>query len=86
MPNVIVNIAGGTQQENTTAVTIGAVKWGLNGTAAFGLAQAVPPGLQDLIVDKTTVPLTLSIKVDVPAYDVTVNVTVNNDTIAVTSI
>ncbi|MEM1323922.1 MAG: hypothetical protein AAGG75_26920 [Bacteroidota bacterium] len=86
MPNVTVNIVGGTEAQNTTAVTIGAQRWGLNGNGPFGTALPTAAGIQDLTVYKTTAPNQISIKVDVPDYDVTVNVTVDADSIRVTSI
>ncbi len=39
MTDVTVKIVGGTEKENTSAVTIGNVRWGLNGTADFGQGQ-----------------------------------------------
>jgi len=54
--SVIVNIVGGVNAQNTTAVTIGNVRWGLNGTANFGTAQNVADGNQLLTVYKTRQP------------------------------
>lgn len=83
MTSVTVNIVGGTQKENTTAVTVGAVRWGLNGTAPFGSAQNVAEGIWDLTVYKTTVPTHISIKVEVYGNVAAVNITVNLDSISV---
>ncbi len=84
MENITVNIIGGDQQENTTAVTIANITWGLNGTANFGQAQMVPDGIQDLVVFKTTQPQQISITLDVHNTLAHVNITVNNDEIIVT--
>ncbi|WNV03981.1 hypothetical protein RP726_16335 [Candidatus Methylospira mobilis] len=81
--NIVVNIVGGAEAQNTTAVTIGNVRWGLNGTAPFGAAQAVPDGFQALTVYKTTVPTQISITVQARGYDTTLNITVNLTTIDV---
>lgn len=67
---------GGTDAQNTTAVTIGNVRWGLNGTANFGVAQNVADGYQPLIVYKTTQPTQISTTVEARGYDTTVNITV----------
>ncbi|WP_207893758.1 hypothetical protein [Tenacibaculum sp. M341] len=83
MPNITVNIVGGTQQENTSAVTIGNVRWGLNGTANFGQPQNVPNGNQKLTVYKTTEPREIIGYVEVRGVDTTLNITVNNDSIIV---
>lgn len=82
MANVSVNIVGGADQENVTAVTVGAQRWGVNGIA-FGQAQVVPAGYQLLTVFKTTQPLQLSITLEVRGGDNTLNVTVNQDNILV---
>lgn len=83
MTDITVNIVGGTEAENTTAVTIGNVRWGLNGTAPLGETQQVAQGLQDLVVFKTTNPNQISIKVDVTPGNVTLNITVDDDSINV---
>jgi hypothetical protein len=82
MANVSVNIVGGADQENVTAVTVGAQRWGQNGVP-FGQVQVVPPGYQLLTVIKTTQPLQLSITLEVRGGDNTLNVTVNQDNIRV---
>jgi len=82
--NVTVNIVGGAQAQNTTAVTIGLARWGLNGAANFGAPLPVASGLQTLTVYKTTVPTQISITVEVRDMDSTLNITVQNDSIAVT--
>jgi hypothetical protein len=84
MENITVNIVGGNEQENTSAVTIANIRWGLNGNANFGQAQMVPDGIQDLVVFKTTQPQQISIKLDVHNTLDHVNITVNNDSIIVT--
>lgn len=83
MANVSVNIVGGTDQENVTAVTVGAQRWGVNGVP-FGQVQVVPEGYQLLTVYKTTDPTQISITVQVrdPGNN-TLNVTVNQDNIRV---
>jgi len=81
--SVIVNIVGGTDAQNTTAVTIGNVRWGLNGTANFGAAQNVADGNSLLTVYKTTQPAQIAITVDARGYPTTLNITVNADTISV---
>jgi hypothetical protein len=83
MTDVTVNIVGGTQAQNTTAVTIGNVRWGANGTANFGQPQNVAEGTWDLVVYKTTAPNQISIKVQVYGNVAVVNITVNMDTISV---
>jgi hypothetical protein len=83
MTNVTVNIVGGTQKENTEAVTIANVRWGLNGTANFGKGQNVPEGDQDLTVYKTTPPNQISIKVQVSGDAQVVNIQVNDKEIIV---
>ncbi|PPK78168.1 hypothetical protein B0F87_101550 [Methylobacter tundripaludum] len=81
--SVIVNIIGGTDAQNTTAVTIGDVRWGLNGTANFGTAQNVADGNPLLTVYKTTQPTQIAITVETRGYPTTLNITVNADTINV---
>lgn len=81
--SVTVNIVGGADAQNTTAVTIGNVRWGLNGTAAFGAAQNVADGDHLLTVYKTTQPTQISIAVEARGYPTIVNITVNADTINV---
>jgi hypothetical protein len=81
--SVIVNIVGGTDAQNTTAVTIGDVRWGLNGTANFGTAQNVADGHPLLTVYKTTQPVQIEITVEARGYPTTLNITVNADTISV---
>jgi hypothetical protein len=83
MTSVTVHIVGGADKENTTAVTIGTVRWGNNGTAPLGSAQNVPEGIWDLTVFKTTIPTHLSIKVEVYGNVALVNITVNQDNISV---
>ena len=83
MTDVTVNIAGGTQAQNTTAVTVGNVRWGQNGTANFGIGQNVPEGNQELVVYKTTQPNQISIMVRVYGNVAVINITVNGDTITV---
>ncbi|MBK5540717.1 hypothetical protein JFV28_14795 [Pseudomonas sp. TH05] len=84
--NVTVNIVGGAQAQNTTAVTLGLARWGLNGAANFGAPLPVASGLQTLTVYKTTAPTQISITVEVRDWDSTLNITVQNDSIAVTVI
>lgn len=43
MPNVIVNILGGSDQENLTAISVGDKRWGEDG-ANWGDSQSVPAG------------------------------------------
>lgn len=43
MPNVTVVVVGGTEEENLTAITVGARRWGSNG-AQWGATQTVPAG------------------------------------------
>ncbi|MDD5411191.1 MAG: hypothetical protein PHF31_07220 [Methylobacter sp.] len=81
--SVTVNIVGGTEQENTTAVSIGNVRWGKNGTANFGAAQNVAGGNQTLTVYKTTQPTQLSNTVNVQGAAMTANITVNTNDISV---
>ena len=83
MPTTSVNIVGGTDQENVTAVTVGALRWGVN-DVPFGKVQVVPEGYQTLTVYKTTQPLQISITVQVrdPGNN-TLNVTVSQDNISV---
>jgi hypothetical protein len=81
--SVIVNIVGGTDAENTTAVTIGNVRWGLNGTADFGAAQNVAAGDQTLIVYKTTQTKQISTTVEARGSATTVNITVNANSISI---
>ena len=83
MTSVTVSIVGGTEKENTTAVTVGSVRWGLNGTAKFGEAQDVTEGSRTLTVYKTTDPKQIATTVNVPATATTFGVTVNKDTISV---
>lgn len=84
MTSVTVKITGGSEKENTTAVTVGNVRWGLNGTAKFGEAQAVGAGNKTLTVYKTTELKQISITVEVDGDSQTFNITVNKDTINVT--
>lgn len=84
MTSVTVKIAGGTDKENTTAVTIGNVRWGLNGTAKFGEAQAVATGSKTLTVYKTTEPKSIETTVQVSGDTQTFNVTVDTNGISVT--
>lgn len=84
--NVTVNITGGSQQENTTAVTLGTARWGLNGAAPFGGALPVADGFQTLSVYKTVGTSPISITVQVRGWDTTLNIVVQNDTIAVTEV
>jgi len=83
MANISVTIVGGTDAQNTTAVTVANRRWGLNGVA-WGTVQQVAEGLQTLTVYKTTVPNQISITLQVrdPGNN-TLDVTVNHDTIAV---
>lgn len=83
MTAVTVNIVGGTQAQNTTAVTVGAVRWGANGTANFGQTQNVAEGTYTLTVYKTTAPTQISITVQVYGNVAAINITVNDDTISV---
>jgi hypothetical protein len=83
MTNVTVKIAGGSEKENTTAVTVGAKRWGDNGTARFGQAQAVDAGNRTLTAYKITEPTSIAITVEVSGDNQTFNVTVNKDTISV---
>ena len=66
MESIIVNISrGGTQPEDATAVTIGSVRWGINGTANFGHSQEVPKGDQELVLYKTTETKVLKQQIDI---------------------
>ncbi|KIQ37150.1 hypothetical protein RT97_00515 [Variovorax paradoxus] len=83
MTSVTVNIVGGSERENTTAVTIGAVRWGLNGTAPLGSAQIMAEGTWALTVYKTSVPTQIGITVEVYGNVALVNITVNLNDISV---
>lgn len=83
MANVSVAIAGGTDAENTSAVTVGTQRWGLNGSA-WGTVLKVSGGEQTLTVYKSTLPstLTTTLQLSDPG-DYTLKVTVNQDKISV---
>jgi hypothetical protein len=83
MASVSVTIVGGTDAQNTSAVTVATQRWGVNG-APWGSVQQVAEGYQTLTVFKTTVPNQISITLQVrdPGNN-TLQVTVNQDTIAV---
>lgn len=76
MPNVRVNI-NGPEQENTTAVTIGNMRWGVNGKD-FGSHQVIEMGIKELKVYKTSNPKELGVHIDI-VEDVILNITVNED-------
>jgi hypothetical protein len=83
MANVSVTIVGGTDAQNTTAVTVDNQRWGVNGSP-WGTVLQVAEGYQTLTVFKTTVPNQISITLQVrdPGNN-TLQVTVNQDNIAV---
>ena len=43
MPNVTVNVVGGTDTENLTAISVGGKRWGEDG-ASWGDSQSIPAG------------------------------------------
>ncbi len=84
MPNVRVTV-NGPEKENTISVNVGAARWGHNGYP-YGTAIAIPNDAnQKLTVVKTTDPHELDGYVSITA-DVTLAITVDNDSLKVVPI
>jgi hypothetical protein len=83
MPAITVNLVGGDQKENTSAVTIGAARWGVNGTA-FGQSAQVAQGNQTLTAYKSTNPTSVTTPIAIGANAATVSVTVNLGSVTAT--
>lgn len=84
MPAITVNLVGGDQQENTSAVTIGTARWGANGTAAFGQPAQVAQGNQTLTAYKSSQPTSVTTPIAIGANAATVSVTVNLNSVTAT--